>query len=72
MDEGKLVPQNLAEVFDLITFEDFKSLRPVEQDMLDALTGKKLCLQLAQHKLQSSLCFTFILEFLESRIILPF
>ena len=30
IEEGKLVPQNLAEVFDLITFEDFKNLKPVE------------------------------------------
>jgi hypothetical protein len=47
-------------------------LTPDEQNLIDALSTKKLCLKLAQNRLLSSVCFQVILSYLCDEKILPF
>ena len=42
---------------------------PAVQDMMDALSGQRLCLKLVQKKLQQSNCFEVILTFLEADMV---
>ena len=48
----------------MLTWEDISKMDPNQAKVLQALTGRRFCLMVAQARLQRSKCFQMILTYL--------